>query len=414
MASIETSVLRRQFPALSRTQDDRPVAYFDGPAGTQVPQSVIDAITGYLSHHNANCGAAFATSRESDAELQAAREAVADLLGTGDPDTIAFGPNMTTLTLALSRALARTWRPGDEVIVSRLDHDANVTPWVLGAQDAGATVRYIDVRREDCTLDMESFRSALSERTKLVAVGYASNCVGTINPVQEIVRQAHDVGALAFIDAVHYAPHGPIDVEALNCDFLVCSAYKFFGPHVGILYGRRQLLESLTPYKLRPSPNSLPGKWMTGTQNHEGIAGIRAAVDYLAGIGSQTAPHAGTRRERLLSAFDAIGTYERGLAEQLLTGLAAFPSVKVWGITEPGRLGERVPTVSFTHDRLTPREIATRLAEQGLFAWDGNHYALPLTELLGLEPHGTLRVGLVHYNNSDEVARLLDELGRIV
>jgi cysteine desulfurase family protein (TIGR01976 family) len=406
--------LRRQFPALSRTQAGRPVAYFDGPAGTQVPQAVIDAISGYLSRHNANCGAAFATSRESDAELRAAREALADLLGTGDSDTIGFGPNMTTLTFLVSRSLARTWQAGDEVIVSRLDHDANVSPWVLAAEDAGARVKHIDVHPEDCTLNLESFRSALSERTKLVAVGYASNCVGTINPVQELVRAAHDAGALAFIDAVHYAPHGPIDVDALDCDFLVCSAYKFFGPHVGILYGRRSLLEALTPCKLRPSPTTLPGKWLIGTQNHEGIAGVRAAVDYLADVGPRTGSAGATRRERLLNAFEAIGHHERSMAKRLLAGLSAFPAVKVWGITDPERLSERVPTVSFTHERLTPRDIATQLAERGLFVWDGNHYALPLTETLGLEPHGTLRVGLVHYNTDDEVNRLLEELGTIV
>lgn len=406
--------LRGHFPALSRTQDGRPVAYFDGPAGTQVPQSVIDAMTGYLSNHNANCGAAFVTSRESDAELQAAREAVADLLGTADADTIAFGPNMTTLTFLVSRAMARTWEPGDEVIVSRLDHDANVSPWILAAEDAGASVKHIDIHPDDCTLNLESFHSALSERTKLVAVGYASNCVGTINPVEQIISAAHEVGASVYIDAVHYAPHGPIGVAALDCDFLVCSAYKFFGPHVGILYGRRSLLESVTPYKLRPAPTTLPGKWLIGTQNHEGIAGVRAAVDYLADVGRQAAPTATSRRERLLSAFEAIGNHEHSMAERLLAGLAAFPAVKVWGITDPDRLSERVPTVSFTHERLTPREIATRLAERGLFVWDGNHYALPLTEVLGLEPHGTLRVGLVHYNTTDEVDRLLEELGKIV
>jgi cysteine desulfurase family protein (TIGR01976 family) len=402
--------LRRQFPALSRTHRGQPVAYFDGPAGTQVPRNVITAVSDYLAQHNANCGAPFATSRETDDILDRARSALADLLGTPDPDEIAFGPNMTTLTLALSRALGRTWKAGDEIIVSRLDHDANVTPWALAARDAGATVRYIDMRPEDCTLDLGSFEAALSDRTRLVAVGYASNAVGTINPVADIVTRARSVGALTFIDAVHYAPHGLIDVAALACDFLVCSAYKFFGPHVGVLWGRRELLESITPYKLRPSPNDLPGRWMTGTQNHECIAGTLAAVDYVADIGRCLHADSATRRQQLAAAFQAIVEYERSLAQRLIAGLGLFESLQVWGIADTTRLHERVPTVSVTHDRLTPREMSASLAEQGLFTWAGNHYALPLTEALGLEPEGTLRIGIVHYNTAEEVDRLLNAL----
>lgn len=405
---------RRSFPALSREHGGRPVAYFDGPAGTQVPQSVIDAVADCLAHHNANCGAPFDTSLEADAILDAARRAFADLFGADGPDEVAFGPNMTTLTLALSRALGKTWQPGDEVIVSRLDHDANVTPWVLAARDAGAVVKHIDVNPQDCTLDLASFEAALSERTKLVAVGYASNCVGTINPVREIVRRAQSVGAVTFIDAVHYAPHGLIDVRSLGCDFLVCSAYKFFGPHVGILWGRRTLLESLQPYKLRPSPDALPGRWMTGTQNHECIAGAAAAVDYLAGIGGELSSAATSRRARLQAAFRGIADYERELGARLLAGLAEIPGVRIWGITDPARMQERVPTVSLTHDRFSPREIAAALAGCGIYVWPGNHYALPLTEALGLEPNGTLRVGIVHYNTADEVERLLEEMRKIV
>ncbi len=406
--------LRRQFPALSRTLRHQPVAYFDGPAGTQVPRSVITAVSDYLAQHNANSGAQFATSRETDDILDRARSALADLLGTPDPDEIAFGPNMTTLTLALSRALGRTWKTGDEIIVSRLDHDANVTPWVLAARDAGATVRSIDVRPEDCTLDLGSFEAALSDRTRLVAVGYASNAVGTINPVADIVARARSVGALTFIDAVHYAPHGLIDVAALGCDFLVCSAYKFFGPHVGVLWGRRELLESTTPYKLRPSPNDLPGRWMTGTQNHECIAGTLAAVDYVADIGRCLHADSATRRQQLATAFQAIVEYERSLAQRLIAGLGLFESLQVWGIADTTRLHERVPTVSVTHERLTPRELSAGLAELGLFTWAGNHYALPLTEALGLEPEGTLRIGIVHYNTAEEVDRLLNALAAIV
>jgi len=403
--------LRRQFPALARLQDGRPVAYFDGPAGTQVPQVVIDRIADYLAHHNANCGAPFGTSIESDAILQSAREAMADFLGAGDSDEIAFGPNMTTLTMAFSRALGATWKPGDQIIVSRLDHDANVTPWVLAARDAGATVKFIEVNLEDCTLNLESFRSALSNKTRLVAVGYASNCVGTINPVREIVAAARSVGALSFIDAVHYAPHGLIDVAEIGCDVLVCSAYKFFGPHVGILWGRRSLLETLQPYKLRPAPEALPGRWMTGTQCHECIAGVTAAVDYLAGVLGETASV--PRRERLRNSFQSITGHEQDLARRLLIGLQEIPALKVVGISDLERLAERVPTVSVVHPSKSPRGLAEGLARGGHFVWPGNHYALPLTETLGLEPGGTLRIGIVHYNTHDEVDRLLAALAQL-
>lgn len=420
---LNVDSLRRHFPALARQQDGRPVAYFDGPAGTQVPQAVVAAVTDCLLRHNANCGAPFATSREADALLAEARAAAADLVGAADADEIAFGPNMTTLTLAVSRAIGRTWRTGDEVIVSRLDHDANVTPWVLAARDAGATVRSIEVRREDCTLDLGSFEAALSERTRLVAVGYASNAVGTINPVRRIVERARAAGALTWIDAVHFAPHGSMDVQQTGCDFLVCSAYKFFGPHVGILWGRRELLESIEPYKLRPAPEALPGRWMTGTQNHEGIAGVTAAIDYLAGIADQAAAASpdtaaesvrpASRRERLRRSFALIAAHERQLCAALLAGLERLSGFTVWGIRDVQRLHERVPTVSITHARRTPAEIAAALAARGMFVWPGNHYALPLTESLGLEPAGTLRIGLVHYNTEREVDRLLGALAEI-
>src|SRR5947209_1719737 len=274
--------LRQQFPALHRTIDGQTPLFLDGPGGTQVPQRVIDAVVHYLGTCNANHGGGFATSRESDRLLHAAHVAVADLLNAPSPDEIIFGANMTTLTLHLSRAVGKTLRPGDEVIVTRLDHDANVTPWVLAARDAGAVVRTCDIHPEDCTLDLDNLRRLLGPRTRLVALGCASNAVGTINDVRTVTRWAHEVGARVFLDAVHYAPHGPIDVQAWDCDFLACSVYKFFGPHVGVLWGRRRLLEELPAYKLRPVPDDLPGRWMTGTQNHEGLAGVAAAVDYLA------------------------------------------------------------------------------------------------------------------------------------
>jgi cysteine desulfurase family protein (TIGR01976 family) len=317
---------------------------------------------------------------------------------------------MTTLTFAFSRALAQTWRPGDEVLVTRLDHDGNVTPWVLAARDAGAMVRYVELKKDDCTLDLDDLRAKLSPRTRLVAVGCASNIVGTINPVGEIARLVHAVGGQVFLDAVHYAPHALPDVTAWDCDFLACSAYKFFGPHVGVLWARPELLKSLAPYKLRPVTETLPGRWMTGTQNHEGIAGTRAAVEYLADLGRQIAPAASDRRAALAAAYSAIGRYERDLAQRLLSGLAALSGVRVLGITDSNRLEERAPTVAFVHARRTPAEIAERLGRQGLFVGDGNFYALQFVESFGLQADGVVRIGLMHYTTAAEVDRLLQAL----
>ena len=402
---------RRQFPALSRRVGDRPAAFFDGPGGTQVPQRVIDAVGHYLAHTNANHGGRFATAIESDRLLAEAHCGLADLVGTDDPRTIIFGQNMTSLTFALSRALARGWKAGDEIVLTRLDHDANVTPWVLAARDAGATVRLASIRSEDCTLDLEELRHLINERTRLVAVGCASNATGGINPVRDICDWAHAVGAKVFLDAVHYAPHGLIDVQAWGCDFLACSAYKFFGPHVGILWGRREWLEGLEAYKVRPAPLDLPGKWMTGTQSHEAIAGALAAVEYLADLGRLlTASDSLSRRAALREAYREIGLYERALVKRLLAGLAELPEIQIFGIADPARLEERVATVAFTHERFTSSEMAERLGKLGLFTWHGNYYALNLTESLGLEPEGMLRVGLVHYNTPTEVERLLEAL----
>ena len=403
--------IRDRFPALARSVNGRPAVFLDGPAGTQVPQPVIAAIGEYLANRNANHGGLFATSQESDEMLDETHRAMGDFLGADDPDCVSFGPNMTTLTFALSRSLAKTWNAGDEVIVTRLDHDANVTPWVMAAQDAGAIVRYVDVDPRDCTLDLDDLRDKLSERTRLLAVGCASNATGSINPVREICTWARAVGALTFLDAVHYAPHELLDVSELECDLLVCSAYKFFGPHVGVLWGRRDLLEQLTAYKLRPAPNELPGKWMTGTQNHECLAGTLAAVDYLADLGREIAADAGSsRRNALQAAYTAIREYEQQLAGQLIRGLEQNERIKVWGITDASKLSARLPTVSITHTSLRPAELAARLGERGIFVWHGNYYALQLTESLGLEPDGMVRLGLVHYNTPAEVDRLLEEL----
>jgi cysteine desulfurase family protein (TIGR01976 family) len=405
---IDFPALRTQFPGLNVGRDGRLPIFLDGPAGTQVPQRVIDALVHYLSHCNANHGGVFATSIESDRILADAHQAVADLLNGPSPDEIVFGQNMTSLTFHLSRSVTRVLRPGDEIMVTRLDHDANVSPWVLAARDAGATVRWIDIHPEDCTLDLHSFERQLSDKTRLVAVGLASNGVGTVNDVETITRKAKAAGALVFVDAVHFAPHGPIDVQAIGCDFLACSAYKFFGPHVGILWGRRDLLESLPCYKVRPSTNDLPGKWMTGTQNHECLAGVTAAVDYLADL----APP-GNRRERLRQSMSAIQQYEQTLSEHLLNGLAERPRFRVLGVRDVKRLHERAPTISFTAKDATPQQIAEHLADKQIYSWAGNSYALEVSEQLGLEPGGFLRLGMVHYNSRSEmdaVLRALDAL----
>ncbi len=412
--------LRAQFPALQRHFGDRPAVFLDGPGGTQTPQRVIDAMVHYLSSCNANHGGDFATSRESDAILDAAHRAMADFLNAPSPDEIVFGQNMTSLTFHLSRSIARTLRPGDEMLVTRLDHDANVSPWTLAARDAGATVRHVDIHPEDCTLDLDDLQRKLSSRTRLVAVGCASNAVGTINDVRRISDMAHAAGAKVFLDAVHYAPHGPIDVQTWGCDFLVCSAYKFFGPHVGILWGRRELLEELPVYKVRPSSNALPGRWMTGTQNHEGIAGVAAAIEYLADIGKDCpecygAGNLSGRRLPLRAAMTAIQTYEANLSRRLLAALAERQRFKVWGITDRARCAQRVPTISITmHDR-PAQAIADHLADRNIFTWSGNMYALELTERLGLENRGgVLRIGMVHYNTEEEIDRLLAALDELV
>jgi cysteine desulfurase family protein (TIGR01976 family) len=409
--------LRQQFPALQRLHDGRPAVFLDGPGGTQVPRRVLDAMVHYLTTYNANTHGVFATSRESDAVLRRAHEAAADLLNAPSPDEVIFGPNMTTLTFQLSRSIARTLRPGDEMLVTRMDHDANVSPWVLAARDAGAVVRWVEVRPEDCTLDLDDLRRQLGPRTRLVAVACASNAVGTVHDVATIARWAHDAGARVFLDAVHYAPHGPMDVQAWGCDFLACSAYKFFGPHVGVLWGRRELLEALPAYKVRPAANSLPDRWMTGTQNHEGLAGLAAAVDYLAEIGGRHPEGEGRfagmapRRRQVHAGLAAIQGYEAGLARRLLGALAERPRFRVWGITDPGRLGWRVPTIAVTSANHTPEAMAEHLARRHIYAWNGNMYALELTERLGLEERGgVLRLGLVHYNTAEEIDRLLEAL----
>ncbi|MCE9532112.1 MAG: cysteine desulfurase-like protein [Planctomycetes bacterium] len=408
--AFDTLACRIKFPALARQINGKPAVFLDGPAGSQVPRQVIDAVSDYFIHHNANHGGEFATSRESDAIVLKTSQLLAAFLNAPNPESIVFGANMTTLTFAFSRALAATWKPGDEVIVTRLDHDANVSPWVRAAQDRGVTVRHVEIHQEDCTLDLDDFKRKLSGKTKLVAVGCASNAVGTRNPVKEMAKLAHGVGALVFLDAVHLAPHAAIDVQDWGCDFLVCSAYKFFGPHIGILWGKLQLMQSLTPYKVRPAAETLPDRWMTGTQNFECIAAVGAAVEYLFETTRLAAGASVSSRQSFVAGFQAIEDYERKLGAKLLAGLAELPSVRVYGITSPDRFAERVPTVSFTHRHKKPIEIARFLGDRGIFVWHGNYYALPLTEALGLEPDGMVRVGLLHYNVAEEVDRLIAAL----
>jgi cysteine desulfurase family protein (TIGR01976 family) len=412
-AKLDLANIRSQFPALAQTVNGHPAIFLDGPGGTQVPQRVIDAISHYLSRDNANSGGNYETSRRTDRTLQQARHAMADFLGC-DPDEIAFGMNMTSLTFATSRAIGRELKTGDEILLTCLDHDANFSPW-KALEERGVVIRVADIHEADCTLDMADLASKINDRTRVVAVGLASNAVGTINDVAEITRLAHHVGALCCIDAVHYAPHGPIDVRALDCDFLVCSAYKFFGPHMGILYGKREHLQRLTPYKVRPATDDSPQRWEVGTLNHEGIAGITECVNYLADLGRVADRSVTSRRQAILSAMREIQIYERSLAEQLIVGLLAIPGLRFYGITDPSRFSHRCPTVAVRIDDHTPAQLANQLNDRGIFTWDGNYYAINLSERLGVESGGGfLRIGLAHYNRADEVDALLEALREIV
>jgi cysteine desulfurase family protein (TIGR01976 family) len=406
---LDIAWVREQFPSLKLQVNGHAAAFLDGPAGTQVPRQVMDAIQNYLLNANANTYGAFATSRKTNEIILAARLAMADFFNCSAEEVV-FGQNMTTITFALARAIGRELNAGDEIVVTTLDHDANVAPW-RALEEKGVVIRQADIRDADCTLDLEDLKRKITSKTKLVAVGYASNMVGTINPVAEITKVAHAAGAIMFIDAVHYAPHGLIDVKALDCDFLVCSPYKFFGPHMGTLYGKREHLERLKPYKVCPATNVSPECWETGTQVQELIAGIGAAVDYIAELGKRCDPRAATRRDSLKAAYATTVPYERALLIKLVDGLKAIPGVKIFGITEPGRFEDRCATLSFRMGEHNPTEIATFLGERGIFTWDGNFYALNLSERLGVEQQGgMLRIGLVHYNTAEEVERLLTAL----
>ena len=409
--TLDLAEIRSQFPSL-----DRPDIFFDNPGGTQITKQSIDRMNRYLIECNANHGGAFATSIASDMVLDEAHQAMADFYNAASPEEIVFGNNMTTLTLYISRSISRDWKEGDEIVVTRLDHDANVTPWVLAAQERGVQVNWVDFDVEDGTLKLDDLQKALERKPRLLAVGYASNALGTINPVKQIVKMAHEVGTLVYIDAVQYAPHGPIDVQTLDCDFLVSSAYKFFGPHAGILYGKRELLEKLFAYKVRPATNSLPGKFETGTQNHEGIAGVLGAIEYFQWIGrgfgqDHIQEEYQGRRLELKKGMTAIHSYELELSRTLLSALEAVPGLRLYGLSDPDRLEERVATFSFRLKDLHPRTVAEKLAEQGIYVWDGNYYALNVAERLGVEVSGGMvRVGAAHYNTFEEVERLKNAL----
>jgi cysteine desulfurase family protein (TIGR01976 family) len=413
---MELDTIRSRFPALSRTLDRRPVIWADGPGGTQVPGSVIEAMRGFLQRGGSNHGGFFEASRDSDEVHREARSALADFLGASSVDEIAFGQNMTSLTFATSRAVARTWDRNSEVVVTRLDHDANVTPWVMAAADRGATVRKVDVNPTDATLDMDSMESAIGPNTRLVAVTAASNASGSLVDVRQVVEMAHAVGAIVYVDAVHFAPHRTVDVAALDCDFLVASAYKFFGPHTGVLYGKYDLLDRFDAYKVRPAPDRPPGKWETGTQSFESLAGVVATIEYWADLGEQVSRSVGaalTRRDRLVAATTATSGYERELARRFLDGAAGLPRVQVYGITE-GDLTDRTPTFALAVAGRHPDEVAAKLGAQGIFVWSGDYYAVEVMEALGkADSGGLVRIGFVHYNTAAEVDRTLEALAAL-
>jgi len=415
--TLKLDAVREQFPSLRR-----PAIFFDNPGGTQIARQSMERINSYLLECNANHDGAFETSKKSDEVLHEAHAAMADFLNAARPEEIIFGNNMTTLTLHISRSLARTLNPGDEIVVTRLDHDANISPWMLIAEDRGCKLTWVDFDVEDGTLKVDEFQKAMERKPKIAAFGYASNALGTVNPVRRLTKMAKEAGALVYIDAVQYAPHGPIDVQDIGCDFLVTSSYKFFGPHAGALYGRYDLLDELKAYKVRPASNQPPYKFETGTQNHEGIAGVLGALEYFEWIGKEFAgPQGDSLRDkysghRLIfkQALTLTRAYEFELSRALIEAISSVPGTQIYGITDMKRLEERVSTVSFTLNGKHPRRIAEELAAQGIYVWDGNYYALAVTERLGLEEKGGMvRVGAVHYNTLEEVAKFGEALRKI-
>lgn len=416
--SYDLEAIRSQFPALALTDNGTRRIYFDNPAGTQVPTGVAEAVTDCLLTKNANLGAYFTSSLDAGAVVQGAREAMADFLNAPSSDEIIFGQNMTTLTLHLSRSIGRLLRPGDEIILTKMDHDANVWPWAMMARDLGLEVRWLSFNTDTFEFDLEDLDEIISERTRLICVGGASNLTGTLNDVKAICSKARAVGALSFIDGVQSAPHVATDVQDIGCDFYVCSSYKFFGPHQGILWGRREVLEKLEPYKLRPAADELPWRFESGTLSHEGIAGIGATVDYFASIGSSMAgeyagnwPQFSGRRQHVHAAMDLLLEYEKQLVVRLIDGLLDIDGVTIQGISDHGAMDRRVPTVGFTHNKIAPDAIAEEMARQNIFIWSGHNYAVDVVKTLGIhESGGVARIGPVHYNSIEEIDELLDAL----
>lgn len=416
--SLNLDLIRQQFPSLNR-----PAVFFDNPGGTQIAKPSLDRINQYLLENNANHEGMFETSRKSDATLHEAHAAMADFLNASRPEEIIFGNNMTTLSLHISRSLARNLNAGDEIVITRLDHDANISPWLLVAEDKGCKITWVDFDVEDGTLKVDEFQKAMERKPKIAAFGYASNALGTINPVRKLTQMAKDAGALVYIDAVQYAPHGPIDVQDIGCDFLVCSSYKFFGPHAGALYGKYELLDELKAYKVRPATNELPGKFETGTQNHEGIAGVLGALEYFEWVGKTFGNEYGEawreanfsgRRLTFKQGMSALKAYEMELSRALIQTIQSVPGTRIYGLTDMKRLDERVATVSFTLEGKHPNDVAKQLGDLGFYVWDGHYYALAVVERLGLlESGGMVRVGAAHYNTLDEIARFGEALSKI-
>ncbi len=402
---FDVEIIRSGFPSLSRTIDGNPVSYLDGPGGTQVHRSAIDAMARFMQAGGSNLHGPFASSVETDEVVESARAGVADLFGASRAE-IVFGQNMTSLTYALSRALARTWRSGDNIVLTRLDHDANVSPWIQAADEVGVSVRFVAFDPDNgCDLDLGSLDIALDNRTRLVAFTHASNALGTITPVVDIIERAHGVGALTYLDAVHYAPHGLVDVRATGTDFLVASAYKWFGPHTGCLYGRANLLASIEPYKLRPAPQEAPDRWETGTQSFESLAGVTAAVDYIASLGSGS-----SRREQIVAAYKAVAFHEAALSNRFLAGITELASVTLHGHTTSEH---RTPTFAIDVKDVDPAFVAASLGRQGLFVWSGDYYAYEVMRSLGYPRNGLVRIGFVHYNTLDEVDRVLEAIAAL-
>ena len=419
---MNISKVREEFPSLFCCDDGTSRIYLDNPAGTQTPKRVIDAMCDCLMRSNANLDGYFTTSREAEAIVVGAHEAMADFLNAPSVDEITFGQNMTTLTFHISRSIGRTFSKGDEIILTRMDHDANIAPWLMLAEDLGLVIKWLDIDKDRFELDLDKFTDLLSPRTALVAIGYASNLIGTINDVKTITRKAKEVGALVYVDAVQYAPHGLVDVQDIGCDFLVCSPYKFYGPHQGVLWGKEEVLRELVPYKVRAVPDGAPDRFETGTLSHESMAGVMAAVEYYAWYGQEFGEsrlnfpeNITERRRNIAAAYDVMHAYEDGLCSQLLNGLQSIPSVTIHGITEDARMNQRLPTVAFTSAKASPLDIATHLGQKNIYVWDGHNYAVELTQKLGLmESGGVVRVGISHYNTAAEIDALLDAVREII